>query len=364
VILLLAASVFDGFDDGPVDPVRWYVGVPDGARKGWLRIPRDGWIVARGIPEERERIEIVFRHKGGALELAFFDGKEPLSSPLGTPLLVTAGPGVRTLALTAAGAELDGAPVAAPGWKGTFRLRALKGDIDMDEVRVAPRVPDPSAPLDPIVLGATTPPFYRDGEVSYSRVTTTLWDVDVALLLARGAPAFRELRAPPKGAPVLAALVTAGPAPELAKRARDHPLARADWRDEARNLPPAAFEGYLESEYGTFAVLMDAQRALNAAAPGRKGLEPLVHLAVIRHAANAHAAVGLAETDGARDALAALRKALGGEAPAQASADRLRAAAGEAARALLGEPPAEWTGFRFDPTRRFVALERAKELAQ
>lgn len=360
--LLLAAAVFDGFDD-PLDPARWYVGVPDGPEKGWLRIPRDGWIVARGLPEERERIEVVFRHKGGALEVAFFDEKEPLSSPHGAPLLLPPGAGTRTLVLSGSGAEVDGKGVASPGFKGTFRLRATRGDVEIDEVRVDPRGREPAAPDARTVFGATTPLVYRAGGRAYVRETIALWDADVALLLARGAPAFAELRAPPKGAPLLGVLVQAGDARDLARAARSHALARSDWGDETRNLPPAALEAYLEEEYAVFALLMDAQRALNAAA-GRKGLEPLVHLAVIRHAANAHAALGLAESEGARGAVAALRKALGDEDPARASSDRLREAAAAAARAVLGEPPAEWPGFSFDPTRRFVTLERAKELVR
>jgi len=362
--LLLGAAVFDGFD-APLDPLRWYVGVPGEPAKGWLRVPRDGWIVARGLPEERERIEIAFRHRGGSLEVEFFDPKEPLSTPLGPALVVKPGKGVRTLAITAEGAELDGAPLAYAGApRGTFRLRALRGDVELDEVRVSPRVGDPDELPEAerrTVLAATTPSLYRDGEHSYTRVVLTLWDQDVALLLAKGEPAFAELRGPPRGAPLLAALVRAGDAAALSRTARRHPLAQRDWADETRNLPAAALDGYLEEQYAVFALLMDAQRALNAAAGSGKELEPLVHLALIRHAANAHAAVALAETQGARQALAALKKALGHEDPASASADRLRAAAGEAARALLEKPPAAWPAFRFEATLRFVALERARE---
>lgn len=361
--LLLCAAVFDPFDE-PLDPARWYVGVPGAPEKGWLRIPRDGWIAARGLPDDKERIEIVFRHKGGALEVAFHDEKEPLSSPLGTPLLVPPAPGTRTLVVTAAGAEVDGKAVASPGFKGAFRIVAAKGDVEIDEVRVTPRGKEPPA-LDPrVVLAATTPPVFTEGRASYSRETLTLWDVDVAILLARGEPAFAELRGKPKGSPLLGALVKAGDGRALSRRAGGHPLARSDWRDETGNLPPAALEAYLDTEYAVFALVMDVQRALNAAAASRKGLEPLVHLAVIRHAANAHAAVGLAETEGDRDALAALKKALRGDEPARASADRLRAAAAEAARAIVGEPPPEWPGFSFDPTRRYVAMTRAKEIVE
>lgn len=360
--LLLAAAVFDGFDE-PLDPARWYVGVPGAPEKGWLRIPRDGWIVARGLPDERERIEVTFRHRGGALEVAFHDEKEPLSSPRGAPLLLPPGDGTRTLVVTASGAEIDGKPVSSPGWSGTFRLRAARGDVEIDEVRVEPRARPPAPPDSRVVFGATTPLVYREDGTAYVRETLALWDVDIALLLAQGERAFAELRAKPSGAPLLGVLVKAGDAKGLARTSRGNALAKSDWRDETRNLSPAALDAYLEEEYAVFALLMDAQRALNAAA-GRKGLEPLVHLAVIRHAANAHAAVGLAESEGARGALEALKKALDGEEPAHASGDRLRTAAATAARAVLGEPPAEWPGFSFDATRRFVSLERAKELVK
>jgi len=363
LVVLLCAAAFDPFDE-PLDPQRWYIGVPGAPEKGWMRIPRDGWIAARGLPEDKERIEIVFRHKGGTLEVGFHDEKEPLSSPLGTPLLLPPAPGARTLVLTAGGAEIDGKPAASPGFKGAFRLRATKGDVEIDEVRVTPRGKELPAADARVVFAGTTPPVFTEGRTSYSRETLTLWDVDVAILLARGEPAFAELRAAPKGSPLLGALVAAGDAKALAKRAGAHPLARSDWRDETRNLPPAALDAYLEAEYAVFALVMDAQRALNAAASPRKGLEPLVHLAVIRHAANAHAAMGLAETDGDRAAVAALRKALKGEEPARASADRLRAAAAEAAREILGEPPPEWPGFRFDPARRYIAMTRAKEIVE
>lgn len=360
---LLCAAVFDPFDE-PLDPLRWYVGVPGAPEKGWLRIPRDGWIAARGLPADKERIEIVFRHKGGTLEIAFHDEKEPLSSPHGEPLLVPHTPGTRTLVLTAKAAELDGKPVVSPGFAGTFRLRATKGDVEIDEVRVTPRGNEPPRADPRVVFSATSPPIHAEGATAYARDTLTLWDVDVALLLARGEPSFAELRAAPKGAPLLGALVRAGDGKALARKASGHPLARSDWRDETGNLPRAALEAYLDTEYAVFALVMDAQRALNAAVPSREGLEPLVHLAVIRHAANAHAAVGLAETDGAKGAIAALKKALKGEEPARASADRLRAAAAEAAKEILGEPPPEWPGFAFDPARRYVAMTRAKEIVE
>ena len=187
----------------------------------------------------------------------------------------------------------------------------------------------------------------------------------VAVLFRRGEPAFAQLSAPPKGAPVLAALVQDGDAGALALKASGHPLAMRDWGDERGNLSRGAFLRYVKEEYALFSILQQGQRALNAAVAGRKDLEPLVHLAVIRHSANAHAATALAETQGAKKALAELRKALGkGVDPRRASADKLRAAAGAAARAILGDPPPEWPNFSFDPSSRYVSIQQAKELVR
>jgi len=134
-----------------------------------------------------------------------------------------------------------------------------------------------------------------------------------------------------------------------------------DWGDERRNLSRGEFLAYVGREYAMFTLMQEAQRALNAAVPERKDLAPLVHLAVIRHSPNARAAAALAETQGATKALAALKRALG-EAGNRATGDQLRAAAAAAAKRIVGTPPTQWPGFRFDPTRRFVTIEQAKDL--
>ncbi|MHC4547935.1 MAG: hypothetical protein ACYTEZ_04090 [Planctomycetota bacterium] len=369
IALLVAAPPFDAFGE-PLDPQQWYVGVPQPPKQGWLRVPRDGWIVSRGIADDQLReLEVVFRHKGGALELTFHTAKEPLSHAQGPPLVVPRGKGVRTLVVRPGGAELDGARHAWKGTlRGTFRLRAVKGAVELDEVRVEPRAPAPAA-LDEFerntVHLATTPRLYREGERTWSRVTLMLWDVEVSFLLSRGAAAFEPLQAPVKGVPVLGALVTAGEVDSVAREASAHPLAMRDWGDEQRNLSRGAFLSYLRGEYAVFALIQEGQRALNLAVPGRKGLEPLVHLAVIRHCPNARAATALAETQGARKALAALGKALGkGGDYRRLGGDKLRAAAAAAAREVLGEPPPQWPGFAFDPLNRFVTVEQAKELVR
>lgn len=361
-MLFCAAPTFDAFRE-PLDPMRWYIGVPQPPKKGRLRVPKGGWIVSRGLPDDRiRRLEVDFR---GALAVAFHTAREPLSSPQGPELRVGRGKGTRTLVVTLQGAEVDGKPLAWEGaLRGTFRLYAAQGAVDLDEVRVEPRTADPP-PLDGLekntVHFATTPAVLTEGGHTYSRVTFTLWDVEVCFLLRRGAPAFRPLAAPVRGAPVLGAIVSAGDAGELALKASGHALAMRDWGDEQRNLSRGAFLKYVKSEYAVFALLQDAQRALNAAVPDRKDLAPLVHLAVIRHSPNARAATALAETQGARKALAALRKALGKEG-LRVSGDRLRAAAAVAAKEILGEPPPQWPGFQFDPVGRFATIEQAKDL--
>ena len=365
--LLLMAPAFDAFEAG-IAATRWYVGVPQPPKKGWLRLPKHGWIVSRGIPEKRiRRLEIVFRHKGGALEVTFHGAREPLSNPQGDAIVVPRGKGVRTLVVTKDGAALNGEDFQWDGTlRGTFRLRALKGDVEIDVVNVEPRTSEPPEVSElerSTVHFPTTPPLFRDDQGVYSRVTLMLWDVDVCFLLRKGEPAFRALKAPVRGAPVLGALVTAGDARALAMKAGSHPLAMRDWGDERRNLARGAFLKYLHEEYARFALIQDAQRALNAALPARKDLEPLVHLAVIRHAPNARAATALAETQGAKRALALLKRALGRDGDLRrASGDRLRKAAGVAARAVLGEPPPQWPGFAFDPVNRFVTVEQGKDL--
>jgi len=369
--LALGAPVLDPFDQ-PLDPLVWFVGVGNPPAKGVLRVPRGGWIVSRGIPDDGvERIEIAFRHKGGQLELTFHTAEEPLSSPQGDPIVVPRGKGDRLLEVTPEGARLDG---EALPWKGrlfgTFRLAAGKGDVELDEVRVAPRGGGPvsfSTLERRTVLFATTPHVYRDGEAVYRRVTLLLWDADVAFLLRRGEDAgCVALAAPVKNAPSLAALVTVSDGRALAQKAGSNPLALRDWGDEQRNLSRGDYLLYLASEYARFELILQAQRAMNLALPPRKGLDALPHLAVVRHSASPHAAVALAETQGAREALAALRKALGkGADPARARPEALRAAAGRAAQAILGDqPPAEWPGFRYDPTSRSVTMDQAKELAR
>jgi hypothetical protein len=375
VALLVAApvaTVFDAFD-GPLDARRWYVGVARPPKDGALRLPRDGWIAARGVPDASvELVEISFVGRGGQLEVTFHSEEEPISRPLGEPLLVprSRGRAPRLLRIGGGSASIDGEPLAWRGeLKGAFRLTARRGGIELREVRVGPAVPPPPEPgyLEKrTVLLETTPGVYRDEAGPYRRVTMTLWDVDVCFLLRRrpGASSFALLSAAPKGAPNLAALVTLGDGRELASRASTHPLAARDWGDEKRNLRPGQLQAYLASQYALFDLLSNAQRALNAAVPDRDDLEPLVHLAVIRHADNSRAAVALAETVGGKRALAALRRALEGEKDLRrVTGDRLRRAAGEAARAELGgEVPAAWPGFRFDPQNRYLTLEQAREL--
>jgi hypothetical protein len=375
--LLLAApvaTVFDGFD-APLDTRRWYVGVARPPKDGALRIPRDGWIAARGTPDATvELLEISYCGRGGQLEVTFHAEEEPLSRPVGEPLRVPRGRdrAPRLLRIGGGAASLDGEPLPWGGkLSGTFRLRARKGEIELQEVRVAPAPPplaEPGYLERRTVLLATTPRVYRDETGPYHRVTLTLWDVEACFLLRRrrGASSFGLLSAAPKGAPVLAALVDLGDGKQLAAKASGHALAARDWGDEKRNLPPEEFQAYLSEQYALFDLLSNAQRALNAAVPGRKDLEPLVHLVVIRHADNARAAVALAETRGGKRALKALREALEGDRDLRrVTGDRLRRAAGQAARALLGEEvPEEWPGFRFDPQNRYVTMDRARELSR
>lgn len=364
-LLLCAAPAFDTFD-GPLDPARWYIGVPQAPKRGVLRIPKQGWVVSRNIPDDGvNRIEVFFKSRGGALELAFFSAREPLSSPAGDPIVVRQGKGARVLVVTQDRATLDGEALDwKGGLRGTFRLRALKGTVDIDAVHVAPRRHDPPelGYLEKRTVNfATTPQIHRD----YTRVTLVLWDVEVCFLLRyRLQHAFSLLAAPPRGCPTLAVLATLSTGKDLALLAGSHRLAMRDWRDERTNLSGKKYFRYLQGEYKLFEIMQIAQRAMNAAVPGRKDLGPLVHLAVIRHTKNTHAAIALAETQKATAALAALKKALGGLDVRRASSDKLRAAAGAAARAILKGPPAQWPGFQFDPKNRFVTIEQGKELAR
>ena len=361
-LLLCAAPAFDTFD-GPLDPARWYIGVPKAPKRGVLRIPKQGWIVSRNIPDDGvSRIEVFFTSRGGVLELGFFSAKEPLSSPVGDSIVVKKGRGARArvLVVTKEGATLDGEALAWKGaLRGTFRLRALKGAIDLDAVHVAPRrkdAPELGYIEKRTVNFSTTPEIYQD----YRRVTLLLWDVEVCFLLRyKLRHAFSLLAAPPRGCPTLTALATLSTGKDLALLSGS-----ADWRDERRNLSRKEFFRYLKDEYKLFEIMQIAQRAMNAAVPGRKDLGPLVQLAVIRHTKNTDAAVELAYRQNANVAIAALKKALGGLDVRRAPSDKLRAAAGAAARAILKEPPAQWPGFQFDPKNRFVTIEHGKELSR
>jgi len=366
VALLLAAPVLETFDEA-LDPLRWYVGVPKPPKGGVLQVPKDGWIVSRGIADDRiERLEVVFRQRGGRLQVTLHDPMEPLSSPVGDPVDVPRGKGARTLVIDRRRAEVDGEAFPFGGaLRGTFALRAVAGAVEILEVRVAPRVGavDPLAELERNTIHfATTPPLYRTGGESYVRASLMLWDVEVSFLFRRGPSGVSPLQAPPKGSPLLGVLLTAGYGRELAGRAASHPLAMNDWGDERGNLSEEDFKSYVTGEYALFDLILQAQRAMNAAIPERKELESLAHLAVVRHTENAHAAFALAETQGARGALAALKRELGREDPRRASPDRLRSAASAAARRILGEPPGEWPGFRFEPGNRYVTIQQARDL--
>ena len=48
----------------------------------------------------------------------------------------------------------------------------------------------------------------------------------------------------------------------------------------------------------------------------------------------------------------------------RASSGKIRTAAGEAARAILGKAPEQWPGFTFSPKSRYVTIETAKELSR
>lgn len=350
--LLLAAPAFETFD-APLDPRRWYVGAPNEPRKGSLALPKGGWIATRDVPEDGlVRLEVRFRHTGGDLEVTFHDRREPLAAPKGAPLVVPRRKGERVLVVTGDGAKIDG---EALDWKGapSYALR-LGGRVELDEIRM---LPAPPAPVEPSALESrtlfhvTTPP--RHGE--YRRVTLTLWDVPVSFLLRRGPSAIEPLQGP--GGPLLGWLVTVSDGKETARRAMAHDGAMRDWSDERANLGDEAFRAYVAGEYARFELLAAAQRVMNASLPGRK-LEPLVPLAVVRHANAARSAAALAEMNGDKAALKLLRA---GMPRGRASSDAIRAAAAAAARKLLGRAPEEWRGFAFDPTQRYATLQEAKE---
>jgi len=367
--LLCAAPLVEDFD-GPLDPGRWYVGTGQTPRDGKLRLEKGAWIAARGVQGGKLRgAEIRFSNPAGTLKVSFHTSREPLSSPLGEAIHVARGKGARRLIITETGVRLDGEPLDRKGATGaSLRLAALRGKVDLLAVTVTPAPPPPKpAPGIEVVHAATTPLVYRRGKLAYERVSLLLWDTEVCFLLHHGEDGFDLLRAPVRGAPVLGALVGCGDGRALARKAGSDPLAGRDWADERRNLSPAAFRTYLAREYATFTILAQAQRALNAALPEkrRRALEPLVWLAVIRHAPSARAAAGLARRMKARRALAALERALGkGRDLRRASAADLRAAAGKAAREILGDPPPQWPGFAFDPANRFATMQQARELSR
>lgn len=363
--LLLLAMSFDSFD-GPLDPLRWYVGTPAPPAQGSLRLPREGWIVSRGIPDAAlSSLEIVFQERGGQLEVTFFDGREPLSRPAGPPLLVARGKGERTLVVGDA-AAVDGQPQPWSGERrGTFRLRAVGGEVDLREVRVEAREATPlsfSAIERSTVHLLTTPEIWREGEAVYARTTLPLWDVEVCFLWRRGPAAMQLLRSATKGAPTLGVALSLGNGADLAAKHSGDALAMRDWNDESGHLAPAAMQAYLREEYALLDALQQAQRALNAAVPGRRNIEALVPIAMVRHADNAHAALALALLSGVRGAPEALRRALGAVDERTRTGDQIRAAAAAAAREILGDPPAEWPGFRFDPANRYITLQRCRDL--
>jgi len=377
LVLTIAVPGFEMFE-APLRTERWYVGTPDAPKNGSLRLPKKGWIVSRGLPDDGiEGIEIEFELKGGALEVSFFATQEPLTSPRGKPIVLQKLKGRRRLGIAPGGASLDGEPLAWSGTPtGTFRLLAKRGNVILHAVRVSPRFmpPEPFSDFERATVHlTTTPQVYRDdgrAAGAYSRETLTLWDVEVAVLFRRGPTGIVNLAGDARGSPTLGSLVSVGDGRALSFKASANPIAMRDWGDEKGNLSADKFQQYLAGEYAVFELLQMAQRALNARIasgknPSQKVLDALVHLAVIRHADNARAAVALAQTQKARGALAALHKALGGNADVRGmTGDKIRAAAGRAARELLTDPPPEWVGFTFDPQSRFLALSRAKDLTR
>ncbi|MEM8884709.1 MAG: hypothetical protein AAGD14_11615 [Planctomycetota bacterium] len=354
--LLLLAS-FETFDQ-PLDPQRWLVGAPNKPKKGKLLLPRDGWIAARGI-EKIVRLEIRFRHKGGALELTFHDAREPLGRPTAPPIRVPKGKGDRVLVLSPVGLRVDADRLEWSGkLTGAFRIAALDGAVEIDEVKVSPT---PKALRTPTTLERDTLFWMTTPQVDgdFRRVTMTLWDVPISFLFARGATSMKPLQGPGKGATILAQYVRVSNGAELALKAAAHPMAMRSWADERANLDAKAFQQYVAGVYAQFELLEQAQRVLNSAVDSKVDLEPLVALAVIRHADDARAAYALAETRKSKKALALLRAELKG---ARAGHDQLRAAAGRAARKLLeGRAPAAWRNFSFDPQERYLTMQEVRE---
>ena len=352
ILLFLAGPAFETFD-APLDPQRWFIGTGERPRDGRLRLDKGAWIAARGLSDEGvERIEIRFRHRGGDLQLTFHDRREPLASPTQPVLVVPRAKGDRILVLSAAGARVDGEPLA---WKGELGAAfRIEGRVELDEIRISPAPPaspEPSGLERNTLFWLTSP----ERHLGYRRVTLTLWDVPVCFLLKRGPSSIEPLQGP--GGPVLGWLVSVSDGKHRAETAAAHPLAMRDWNDERGNLDDAAFREYLAGEYALFELLGAAQRVMNESVDAKK-LEPLIALAVIRHANNARAAVALAETQKRKAAL----KLLEAELPkGQASSDQVRAAAARAARKLVGTAPGAWHGFTFDPQQRYATLQEARE---
>jgi len=369
--LLLFAAPFEAFD-APLDPARWYVGAVNRPKGGRLKLAKGAWIVPRGIEHaEIQRLEIRFRHAGGDLEIAFCGRGEPLSRPVHDPIVIAKKKGDRVFVLSPIGLHVDGEPIE---WKGrptgSFRLRALRGAVELDAIRIAPM---PSAPPEPSRLERETlfhlglPPAYHDGKHVYRHVTLTLWDAEIAFLFRRGTQAGSvvPLRFSAKRAPLLGHMITISNGNDWAARAATHELAMADWGDERTNLSGKQYQSYLREEYARFELLMAAQRVMIDALPEkrRKACEPMVALAAIRHSANSRAALALAGTLGMKKAVALVRKQLGGAAGrGRVSSDHVRSAAAKAARALLGGAPGEWPGFTFDPQSRVVTLQQTREI--
>jgi hypothetical protein len=369
VVALNLLLAFESFD-APLDPSRWYLGTSAAPKKGRLLLPKDGFIAAKQLPPKGVlRLEIRFRHRGGDLQLTVHDRREPFSAAIGKALRVRASKakGQRSAAKTGAdrvlvisptGARIDGEALAwAEPIVGSFRLCAIGGAIELDEVRVTPspsgRVP-PSRLERETLYYTNTPERFTEGTVRFRRVTVTLWDVPVALLLARGKRTRNESLAG------LCRLVQITDGSAVAAAASGSARAMQDWKDEQKNLSADEYRKFLAGEYALFELLQQAQRAMNATIPNRRDLEPLIALAAIRHANSARAALALAGSQGGVEALRLMRAELPQNSTARVSSDQIRAAAGRAARKVLGKPPAAWKGFRFDPEERFAALAEAR----
>ena len=374
LLLLLAAPAFDAFD-AALDARRWHIGTAARPRGGRLRLAKGAWIVSRGIADGTpQKLEVRFRHKGGALVVSFHSRLEPLTSALTEPLVIKPRKGDRVLVVSSLlGVRLDGEKLDwNPKVTGTLMLRGLKGGVELEAVSVVPAAPpfvEPSRLERDTLFLLTTPERYRDDGKPCRRTTLALWDVETAFLFRRGESAVTPLlgggRSGGRGAPTLAHIVRVSSGAATAARAATHELAMSDWGDERGNLGPAEYQRYLAREYALFELLMDSQRVMLQALPEkrRRAFEPLVALAAVRHADNSRAALALAETLGMKAAVKLVRAELGGRVGRRPSSDKVRAAASAAARKLLGgRPPTEWRGFAFDPHGRVAMLQQAREL--